>query len=57
MNLLYSLFASLALNGVFFIFAAYLRTDVFTDITYRITSYNVCYTKLLRWLPIASPSG
>ncbi len=37
MNLLYALCASLALNGVFFIFAALLRTDVFTDITYSLS--------------------
>lgn len=37
MNLLQTLLASLALNGVFFIFAAYLKTDVFTDITYSLS--------------------
>lgn len=37
MNLLQSLLASLALNGIFFVFAAYLKTDVFTDITYSLS--------------------
>lgn len=32
-----SLFVSLALNGTFFILAAILRTDVFTDITYSLS--------------------
>ncbi len=39
MELLYLLLASLALNGFFFVFAAVLRTDVFTDITYSLTYF------------------
>jgi steroid 5-alpha reductase family enzyme len=37
MNLIYLLLLSLAINGVFFLVAAFLRTDVFTDITYSLT--------------------
>lgn len=37
MNVLQMLLISLALNGVFFIIAAALKTDVFTDITYSLT--------------------
>jgi len=37
MNLLQLLLISLAINGVFFLVAALLRTDVFTDITYSLS--------------------
>lgn len=37
MHPLHMLFLSLALNGTFFVLAAILRTDVFTDITYSLT--------------------
>lgn len=37
MNLLQMLLVSLAINGIFFIIAAFLRTDVFTDITYSLS--------------------
>ncbi len=37
MNIWYLLLASLAINAVFFVFAAILRTDVFTDITYSLS--------------------
>ncbi len=37
MNLWYLLLASLAVNALFFVFAAFLRTDVFTDITYSLS--------------------
>jgi len=37
MTLLQMLLVSLAINGVFFIMAAFLRTDVFTDITYSLS--------------------
>jgi len=37
MNLIQMLLLSLAINGVFFIIAAFLRTDVFTDITYSLS--------------------
>jgi len=37
MTLLQMLLVSLAINGVFFIIAAFLRTDVFTDITYSLS--------------------
>ncbi len=37
MNIWYLLVASLAINAVFFVFAAFLRTDVFTDITYSLS--------------------
>ncbi len=37
MNLIQMLLVSLAINGVFFIIAALLRTDVFTDITYSLS--------------------
>lgn len=37
MTVIQSLFVSLALNGTFFILAAILRTDVFTDITYSLS--------------------
>lgn len=37
MTLVYLLAASLIINGLFFIFAALLKTDVFTDITYSLS--------------------
>lgn len=37
MSLLQMLVLSIAINGVFFVIAALLRTDVFTDITYSLT--------------------
>ena len=37
MGLLQMLALSLLINGVFFVIAALLRTDVFTDITYSLT--------------------
>lgn len=37
MNIWYLLLASLAVNVLFFVFAAFLRTDVFTDITYSLS--------------------
>lgn len=37
MNIWYLLLASLAINSVFFVFAAVLRTDAFTDITYSLS--------------------
>lgn len=37
MNIVQYLFVSLGLNGVFFIIAALLKTDVFTDITYSLS--------------------
>ncbi len=37
MSLLYLLSISLAINGVFFVIAALLKTDAFTDITYSLT--------------------
>lgn len=37
MNIWYLLAASLAINAVFFVFAAMLRTDAFTDITYSLS--------------------
>lgn len=37
MNIWYLLLASMAINAVFFVFAAVLRTDAFTDITYSLS--------------------
>jgi steroid 5-alpha reductase family enzyme len=37
LNLFYLLALSILINGVFFVIAAVLRTDVFTDITYSLT--------------------
>ena len=37
MTILYLFGASIALNGIFFIFAAVLKSDVFTDITYSLS--------------------
>ena len=39
MNLMFLLLTSLSLNGIFFIFAVSLKTDVFTDITYSMTFF------------------
>ncbi|MBN1616219.1 MAG: DUF1295 domain-containing protein [Spirochaetales bacterium] len=42
MNMVYLLAASLALNAFFFLFAAILKTDVFTDITYSLSFILLC---------------
>lgn len=38
---------SLGINGIFFIFAAILKTDIFTDITYSLTFITLSLTLLL----------
>ncbi len=50
MTILHLFLISLALNGLFFIFAAILKTDVFTDITYSLT-FIVLSTVLLITAP------
>ena len=48
MEIINLLLISLLLNGIFFIFAAVLRTDVFTDITYSLSFFLLSFYCLYR---------